>query len=310
MTASITPGAATPIPGQLTPTPIPGQLTPTPIPGQLTPTPPPTPQQLAMGQQPINANVSMKSLLEAGVHFGHQTKRWNPKMRPYIFTERNGIHIIDLQQTVKGMQDAYKYVVDLVAGGGKVLFVGTKKQAQDAVKEEAERCGMFFVNQRWLGGMLTNFTTIKTRLKHMTDLETRKARGEFERLPKKEATALDEEIIHLNLILGGIRNLRDMPDAIYVVDTHKERIVMAEALRLEIPVVAIADTNSDPDEIAYPIPGNDDAIRAVRIITAKLADACLEGQARRESQMADNAAGRDRHNKETETDEQYAEANA
>ncbi len=253
-----------------------------------------------------NNNVSMKSLLEAGVHFGHQTKRWNPKMRPYIFTERNGIHILDLQQTVKGLQDAYRFVVDLTANGGKVIFVGTKKQAQDAVREESTRAGQFYVNKRWLGGMLTNFSTIRNRLKHLADLEARRDRGEFERLTKLEASKLEEEIARLNGVLGGIKNMRELPDAIFVIDTHKERIVMTEALKLEIPVVAIADTNSDPDEIAYPIPGNDDAIRAVRIITAKIADACLEGQARAESMRADRIADRERSAMEQESDEAYA----
>ncbi len=252
-----------------------------------------------------NNNVSMKSLLEAGVHFGHQTKRWNPKMRPYIFTERNGIHILDLQQTVKGLQEAYRFVVDVTANGGKIIFVGTKKQAQDAVREEAERAGQFYVNKRWLGGMLTNFSTIRNRLKHMMDLEARRDRGEFERLTKLEASKLEEEIAHLNEVLGGIKHMRDLPAAIFVIDTHKERIVMTEAAKLEIPVVAIADTNSDPDEIAYPIPGNDDAIRAVRIITAKIADACLEGQARGESMRADRSADPERVAMEQESDDEY-----
>ena len=237
--------------------------------------------------------VSMKALLEAGVHFGHQTKRWNPKMRPYIFTERNGIHIIDLQQTVQGLQTAMRYVSDLVDGGGKVIFVGTKKQAQEAVREEAERAGMFYVNKRWLGGMLTNFVTMRARLKYLADLEARRDRGEFALLPKAEAMKLTEEIARLNDTLGGIKDMRELPDAVFIVDPHRERIAITEALKLGIPVIAMVDTNCDPDEVDYVIPSNDDAIRAVRVITSLIANAAVEGQQRRESARAEAEAARE-----------------
>ena len=232
-------------------------------------------------------NISMKALLEAGVHFGHQTKRWNPKMKPYIFTERNGIHIIDLQQTVAGLQNAMNYVADLVANGGKVLFVGTKKQAQEAIQEEAERASQPFVNKRWMGGMLTNFKTIQTRLRYLADLEARKARGEFGDLPKAEAGKLEQQIERLNNLLGGIKDMRQIPDAVFIVDPHRERIAITEAIKLGVTVVAMVDTNCDPDEVDYVIPSNDDAIRAVRVVTAKIADSAIEGQQRRESQRAD-----------------------
>jgi small subunit ribosomal protein S2 len=231
--------------------------------------------------------ISMKALLEAGVHFGHQTKRWNPKMKPYIFTERNGIHIIDLQQTVSGLQNAMNYVSDLVANGGKILFVGTKKQAQEAIQEESERASQFFVNKRWMGGMLTNFKTIQTRLRYLADLEARKARGEFNDLPKAEAGKLEEQIQRLNNLLGGIKEMRQIPDAVFIVDPHRERIAITEAIKLGVTVVSMVDTNCDPDEVDYVIPSNDDAIRAVRVVTAKIADAALDGQQRRESQRAD-----------------------
>jgi small subunit ribosomal protein S2 len=231
--------------------------------------------------------INMKALLEAGVHFGHQTKRWNPKMKTYIFTERNGIHIIDLQQTVTGLQAAMGFVSDLVANGGKVLFIGTKKQAQEAIREEAERGGQYFVNKRWMGGMLTNFATIRNRLRYLADLEGRQERGELADLPKAEAAKLEEKIEKLNALLGGIKDMRDLPDAVFIVDTHRERIAITEAIKLGIPVVAMVDTNADPDEVDYVIPSNDDAIRAVRIITAKMADASLEGAQRRESMRAD-----------------------
>ncbi len=233
------------------------------------------------------SGINMKALLEAGVHFGHQTKRWNPKMKTYIFTERNGIHIIDLQQTVTGLQAAMGFVSDLVANGGKVLFIGTKKQAQEAIREEAERGGQFFVNKRWMGGMLTNFATIRNRLRYLADLEGRQERGELADLPKAEASKLEEKIEKLNSLLGGIKDMRDLPDAVFIVDTHRERIAITEAIKLGIPVVAMVDTNADPDEVDYVIPSNDDAIRAVRIITAKMADAALEGTQRRESMRAD-----------------------
>src|SRR5579884_638700 len=229
----------------------------------------------------------MKQLLEAGVHFGHQTRRWNPKMRPFIFAERNGIHIIDLQQTVQRLNAASQFVTNLVANGDSILFVGTKKQAQDAIKEEAERSGEFFVNQRWLGGMLTNFQTIQLRIRYMKDLEARKERGEFERLPKKEAQHLEEQMARLERTLGGIKDMRRLPGAIFVVDTRKEHTAVLEARRLEIPVIALADTNCDPDEMDYPIPANDDAIRAVRLLCSKIADAVIEGRRELEAQQKD-----------------------
>src|SRR5690242_9425484 len=235
----------------------------------------------------------MKQLLEAGVHFGHQTRRWNPKMRPFIFTARNGIHILDLQQTVTRLNEACKFITHLTANGESILFVGTKKQAQDAIKEEAQRSGQFFVNQRWLGGMLTNFQTIQLRIRYMKDLEARKERGDFERLPKKEAQHLQDELERLERVLGGIRDMRRLPGAIFVVDTKKEHTAVAEANRLEIPVIALADTNTDPDEMDYPIPANDDAIRAVRLLCSKIADAALEGRRQRESQQQkDEGEGR------------------
>jgi len=237
--------------------------------------------------------VSMKALLEAGVHFGHQTKRWNPKMRPYIFTERNGIHIIDLQQTVTGLQVAMRFLSDVVGNGGRVLFVGTKKQAQEAVREEAERAGQFYVNKRWMGGMLTNYVTIRARLKYLADLESRRERGEFALLPKTEALKLGEEIDKLNGTLGGIKEMRDLPDVVFIVDPHRERIAITEAIKLGLPVVAMVDTNCDPDEVDYVIPSNDDAIRAVRVITALMASAIVEGQQRRESARAEEIAARE-----------------
>ncbi len=233
--------------------------------------------------------ASMKLLLEAGVHFGHQTRRWNPKMKTFIFIESSGIHIIDLQQTVVKLNEAYAYVRDLVANGGDLLFVGTKKQAMESVAEEAIRCGMYYVNQRWLGGMLTNFQTIKARIDYLTGLEKRKAAGEFERLPKKEVLKLEEEMARLNKLLGGIKLMGKLPTAVFIVDPRKEDIAVAEARRLDIPVVALVDTNCDPDVVDYPVPANDDAIRAVRLLTAKIADAVLEGQALRQAK-ADEAA--------------------
>ncbi|MDQ7793778.1 MAG: 30S ribosomal protein S2 [bacterium] len=221
--------------------------------------------------------VSMKQLLEAGVHFGHQTRRWNPKMAPYIFTERNGIYIIDLQKTVRKMEEAYSFVRDQVATGSTVLMVGTKKQAQETVAEEAKRCGMFFVNQRWLGGMLTNFETIRKRIERLNYLLRLEESGGLEKLPKKEVSRLQREKTKLQKYLGGIREMRKLPGAVFVIDPRKEHIAVLEARRLEIPLVAIVDTNCDPDEIDYPVPGNDDAIRAVRLITSKIADACIEG---------------------------------
>lgn len=222
--------------------------------------------------------ISMKQLLEAGVHFGHQTRRWNPKMAPYIFTERNGIYIIDLQKTVKKIEEAYVFIKDVVQEGKSVLFVGTKKQAQESVREEAERCGMFYVNERWLGGMLTNFATIRKRVDRLCELEKMEESGHFDLLPKKEVTKLKAEKEKLQRFLGGIKNMKELPGALFVVDTRKERIAVLEARKLGIPIVGIVDTNCDPDEIDYVIPGNDDAIRAVRLITSKIADAVLEAK--------------------------------
>jgi small subunit ribosomal protein S2 len=227
----------------------------------------------------------MKQLLEAGVHFGHQTRRWNPKMAPYIFTERNGIYIIDLQKTVKKVEEAYNFVRDLATQGQTMLFVGTKKQAQEAVKEEAIRCDMFYVNERWLGGMLTNFQTIQKRINRLRELEDMETKGMFEVLPKKEVITLRHEMERLQKFLGGIKNMHKLPGALFIIDPRKERIAVAEARNLGIPIVGIVDTNCDPDEIDYVIPGNDDAIRAVKLLTAKVADAILEG--RQGEQMAE-----------------------
>ena len=235
--------------------------------------------------------ISMKQLLEAGVHFGHQTRRWNPKMRPFIYMDRNGIHIIDLQQTVTRLNEAYRFVEQLTADGGTLLFVGTKKQAQEAVAEEARRCGMYYVNQRWLGGMLTNFQTIQSRIRYLRDLEGRRDRGDFERLPKKEAQRLTDDINRLERTLGGIKDMRRLPNALFIVDTRKERTAVLEARRLEIPIIALADTNSDPDEMDYPIPANDDAIRAVRLLCARIADAVVEGRRTLEAQQKDTETG-------------------
>jgi small subunit ribosomal protein S2 len=222
--------------------------------------------------------ISMKQLLEAGVHFGHQTRRWNPKMKPYIFTERNGIYIIDLQKTVRKVDEAYNFVRQVGADGGRMLFIGTKKQAQEAVADEARRSGDYFVNQRWLGGMLTNFDTIKKRVKRLAELKEQEASGNWDRLPKKEVSSLTREKEKLEKYLGGIEGMRELPAAVFVVDPRKEHIAVTEARKLAIPIVGIVDTNCDPDEIDYIIPGNDDAIRAVRLLTAKVADALIEGR--------------------------------
>jgi small subunit ribosomal protein S2 len=222
------------------------------------------------------AVISMKQLLESGVHFGHQTRRWNPKMKPYIFTERNGIYIIDLQKTVKKVEEAYNYVRNLVQDGGKILFVGTKKQAQESVKSEAIRCGMYFVNQRWLGGTLTNFQTIRKRISRLKEIEKMEENGTFDVLPKKEVIGLKKEHERLEKFLGGIKDMEGIPDALFIVDPRKERIAIAEAHKLNIPVISIVDTNCDPDEIDVLIPGNDDAIRAVKLLTGKIADAVIE----------------------------------
>ncbi|MGE5138315.1 MAG: 30S ribosomal protein S2 [Rudaea sp.] len=220
----------------------------------------------------------MKSLLEAGVHFGHRTRRWNPRMKPFIFTQRNGIHIIDLQQTMQRLEEGYKIVRDAVAEGGVVLFVGTKKQAQETIQQEATRCGMPYVNQRWLGGTLTNFRTIRARIDYMLKLEERQQMGEFDKLPKKEALLLTREMNKLQSRLGGLKEMRRLPKVIYIVDTIHEEIAIHEAEALKIPIVAMVDTNSNPFPIAYPIPANDDAIRAIKLITAKIADAVIEGK--------------------------------
>lgn len=243
------------------------------------------------------AVVSMKQLLEAGVHFGHQTRRWNPKMAEYIFTERNGIYIIDLQKSVKKLEEAYNFVRELSAEGKSVLFVGTKKQAQDSVKEEALRAGAYYVNARWLGGMLTNFATIRRRIARLKQLRTMQEDGTFDLLPKKEVIKLNLEIEKLEKFMGGIKDMTSMPGALFIVDPRKERIAVAEAKKLNIPIVAIVDTNCDPDEIDYVIPGNDDAIRAVKLIAGAMADAIIEGK---EGQMGAAAV-------EEETAEETAE---
>jgi small subunit ribosomal protein S2 len=222
--------------------------------------------------------ISMKQLLEAGVHFGHQTRRWNPKMAEYIYTERNGIYIIDLQKSVGKVDEACKAVADIAADGGSILFVGTKKQAQDAVQTEAERCGMYYVNERWLGGMLTNFKTIQSRIKRLKDIETMQEDGTFDVLPKKEVIALKKEMEKLQKNLGGIKEMKRIPDAIFVVDPKKERICVQEAHNLGITLIGICDTNCDPEELDYVIPGNDDAIRAVKLIVSKMADAVIEAK--------------------------------
>ena len=229
--------------------------------------------------------VSMKQLLEAGVHFGHQTRRWNPKMAPYIYTERNGIYIIDLQKTVKKLEEAYNFVRSVSESGQNILFVGTKKQAQEAIKEEASRCGGYYVNARWLGGMMTNFKTIQRRLQRLEQLHAMEADGTFNLLPKKEVIKLNLEIEKLEKFMGGIKNMKQLPGALFIVDPRKEKIAVAEAKKLNIPIVAIVDTNCDPDEVDYVIPGNDDAIRAVKLIAGTIANAIIEGK-----QGADNAA--------------------
>ena len=233
--------------------------------------------------------ISMKQLLEAGVHFGHQTRRWNPKMAEYIYTERNGIHIIDLQKSVGKVDEAYKAVADIAANGGTILFVGTKKQAQDAIASEAERCGMFYVNERWLGGMLTNFKTIQSRINRLKEIEAMEEDGTFDVLPKKEVINLKKELEKLQKNLGGIKEMKRLPDAIFIVDPKKERICVQEAHALGIELIGIADTNCDPDELDYVIPGNDDAIRAVKLIVSKMADAVIEAN-QGEEMVAEDAA--------------------
>ena len=237
------------------------------------------------------AIISMKQLLEAGVHFGHQTRRWNPKMAPYIFTERNGIYIIDLQQTVKKVEAAYNFLRDVASEGKTVMFVGTKKQAQGAIKEEAERAGMYFVNERWLGGMLTNFKTIQQRIKRLKELEKMEEDGTFALLPKKEVIGLHREMEKLTKYLGGIKDMKKLPGALFVIDPRKEHIAVMEARKLHIPIVATVDTNCDPDEIDYLIPANDDAIRAVKLLAGKMADAILEGKAGADEEAEGQEAG-------------------
>lgn len=251
------------------------------------------------------AIISMKQLLEAGVHFGHQTRRWNPKMAPYIFTERNGIYIIDLQKTVKKIDEAYEFLMKTAAEGGKILFVGTKKQAQAAIKEEAERCGMYYVNERWLGGMLTNYKTIATRIKKLNDIKAMEEDGTFEALPKKEVLKLRALEEKLEKFLGGIKEMGGMPDAMFVVDPKKEKIAVKEARILGIPVVGIVDTNCDPDEVDYVIPANDDAIRAVRLITGKMAEAVIEGK-QGETLAEEPEADAEAENQETAEDAEAA----
>ena len=246
--------------------------------------------------------ISMKQLLEAGVHFGHQTRRWNPKMAPYIYTERNGIYIIDLQKSVGMIDDAYNAVADIASQGGTILFVGTKKQAQDAVRTEAERCGMYYVNERWLGGMLTNFKTIQSRVKRLKDIERMAEDGTFDVLPKKEVIGLKKELEKLEKNLGGIKDMRRIPDAIFVVDPKKEHICVQEAHALGITLIGIADTNCDPEELDYVIPGNDDAIRAVKLIVSKMADAVIEAK---QGEASESAEG-----EETAQDEEGAPAGA
>ncbi|MEO6913266.1 MAG: 30S ribosomal protein S2 [Candidatus Baltobacteraceae bacterium] len=248
------------------------------------------------------AAISMRALLEAGVHFGHQTRRWNPKMKPYIFQERNGIYIIDLSQTVQRLRETYAALKQMSREGKVVLFVGTKKQAQDVVKEEAERAGTYFINQRWLGGTLTNFQTIQKRIARLRELEGMKQQGTFDLLPKKEVSKLTDELTKLERFLGGIKEMHKLPDAIFIVDPKKERIAVLEARKLKIPIIAVIDTNCDPDEIDFPIPGNDDAIRAVKLMVSTIADAIIEGK-------TENESSNDAADGEEETDfSAYAEA--
>jgi len=235
--------------------------------------------------------IPIKSLLEAGSHFGHQTKRWNPKMRPYIFMARGGIHIIDLRKTIVGLQDAYQFVVELVAGGGKVLFVGTKKQAQDVIAEEASRAGQLYVTQRWLGGTLTNFVTMRNRLRYLGRLEEQRDTGEFSKLTKAEGLKREQEIEKLNRVFSGIKKMDRMPGALFIIDPHKEDLAVREARKVGVPIVAMVDTNCDPDPIDLVIPCNDDAIRSIRLLVSKIADAAIEGQNRRESSQADQMRG-------------------
>jgi small subunit ribosomal protein S2 len=249
---------------------------------------------------PAREPLTMKSLLEAGVHFGHQTRRWNPRMKRYIFTQRNGIHIIDLQQTLGMLNEAYRAMVQVAAQGGKVLFVGTKKQAQEVVQSEADRCGMWYINQRWLGGTLTNFQTIRTRINYMTELQQKRDQGYFRLLPKKEAVKLEETLAKLEKYFLGIKNMGAPPQAMFVIDIAKEDICIAEARRMNIPIFSIVDTDCDPDLIDYPIPGNDDAVRSIRLIAGRMANAILEGTAQREAQLQEEQAARERESENAE----------
>jgi len=262
---------------------------------------PPAENTMAAALQSSGSAITMKQLLEAGVHFGHQTKRWNPKMKPYIFGARNGIYIIDLQKTVGLARSAFRFVSDITAKGGTVLFVGTKKQAQDAIREEASRSGMFYVTNRWLGGTLTNFKTVKTGIDRLKTIEKMKADGTYERLPKKEVASLEREREKLEKNLGGIKDLSRLPAALFVIDTKKEYIAIHEANRLGIPVVAVVDTNCDPEGIDFTIPGNDDAIRSIRLFTSKVAEACIEGKARYGAWVAEHG-GRDEQAEQNERD--------
>ena len=254
------------------------------------------------------ANITMKELLEAGVHFGHQTKRWNPKMKEYIFGERNGIYIIDLQKTLKMFKEASKFVTDLAGEGKTVLFVGTKRQAQDAIAEEAQRCGMFYINQRWLGGLLTNWVTVQKSVKRLKELDEMATDGRYELLPKKEVIKLERERKHLQANLAGIKNLNRLPDAVFVIDSNKEQIAVREARKLGIPVVAVVDTNCDPSEVDYVIPGNDDALRAIRLFASKIADSVAEGaQFAKDTQDAELAAAAGAHQAQLASTEAPAE---
>jgi len=248
--------------------------------------------------------IPLKSLLEAGAHFGHQTKRWNPKMKPYIFIARNGIHIIDLQKTTAGLGEAYRFVADTVAGGGRIMFVGTKKQAQDVISEEAARANQLYITQRWLGGTLTNFSTMRKRLRYLNDLEAQRDRGDFAKLTKAEGLKLEQEIEKLNRVFAGLKTMERLPSALFIVDPHKEDLAVKEAVKVGIPIVAMVDTNCDPDPINYIVPCNDDAIRSIRLITSKIADAAAEGLTRRETSQADAMRGGRYDVQPTEVEEQ------
>ncbi len=245
-------------------------------------------QALAEAQQRV---VSMRELLEAGVHFGHQTKKWNPKMRPFIFTERNGIHILDLQQTIPALNQAYEFVADTTSRGNQILFVGTKKQAATIIEEEAARSNQLYVTNRWLGGTLTNFGTIKARLQYLDQLETRRERGDFERMTKAEALGIDDEINKLNRVFGGLKRMERHPAALFIVDPHREELAVSEARKLKIPIIAMVDSNCNPDLIDIVVPSNDDAIRGIRLIVSKIADAAIEGQDRRQARYEGNEGG-------------------